>query len=198
MFEIEYAPDEFNTLANKILNHVVLIANGHTYRIREIEMYYKNKNHPDDYVHGILDQKSHEKFYFHKYRNGTYKSGTYKGVDIALGNKTTYFGVLIRSIQNLETGIFTEGSCNCVNKIISHFDVTTVKDLMDKYFSDKDQVNVTGQLLYLETRFIPHDSIYKGPRIGLSDKYPDYRNRPYRYATNICQIKKKRKTFIQI
>ena len=37
------------------------------------------------------------KLYFHKFKNGSYKEGTFKGMDISLGNsdKNIYFGILI-------------------------------------------------------------------------------------------------------
>ena len=182
----------FTTLANRILNGMVLCANDTTYRICEVEMYLKSSTHLDRYVHGHSDQKNFGHFYFHKFPNGTLKAGTFKGVDLALGNANTYFGVLIRSIQNVDTGEFTEGSCNCVNKILSEFRVTTVKEFLE-------DLSITGQVAmdHPKLRMAPYrldiEEIYTGPRIGLSDKYPDFRDLPYRFVIKINNIKKKTK-----
>jgi len=55
--------------------------------------------------------------------------------------------------------------------------------------NDKDFILVEGNPTHLE-------SILYGPRIGLADKYPEYRNKKYRYV--IGPIKKERKSLIQI
>lgn len=199
MFKSEYKVEDFQDLANYILNNVVLNACGTLFRLCEIEFYYWTETHKDNYVHRITDQKSHSKFYFHKYHNGTFKSGTYKGLDICLGNANTYFGVLIRSIQNLETGEFTEGSCNCVNKMLKCFpnNVTTVSELFEKHFTNLSQIDISNEKFGLKTHKLDKQKIYCGPRIGLSDKYPEFKNVSYRYATNINSIKKQRKTFVE-
>jgi hypothetical protein len=81
-------------------------------------LYLRNQAHPDEYVHKNLDQLEWEKFYFHKFYNGTFKAGTFKGLDITLGNiqSNTYFGILIRLIQNIDSGKFVEGSCIVLKK----------------------------------------------------------------------------------
>jgi hypothetical protein len=200
MFQPTYTPADFDQLANQLLNSTVLVANNTRYRLCEIEMYLRNDAHPDEYVHKNKDQQTHSQFYFHKYHNGTYKSGTYKGVDIALGNTntSTYFGVLIRSIQQLDTGEFTEGSCNCVNRMLKQFEVATVSELMDKHFGGLKQIETSNQTFGLVRAELPRMEMYKGPRIGLSTKYPEYQHKQYRYAIQIASIKKQRKTFVKV
>lgn len=87
MFEGELTEKDFNDLSYKILNQSCLIVNGKVFRICEIEMYLHSESHPDEYVHCNPEQKSFGKFYFHKYATGTYKSGTWKGMDIVLGRE---------------------------------------------------------------------------------------------------------------
>lgn len=166
-------------------------------------MYLRNDNHPDEYVHKNNDQLGFGIFYFHKYKNGTYKSGTCKGLDISMGDEktNTYFGILIRSIQNIQSGEFVEGSCNCVNKMLEQFNnVKTVRELFDNYFPDIKQVSIFHNLLKLDYKpdCLITQQIYKGPRIGLSDKYPEYKNRPYRFAIMKNNIKKMKKSLIEI
>lgn len=191
-----YVPSHhnFDVLADIILNHTVLVANQTTFRLCEIEMYYCGTEHNDKYVHCSMEQSMNGRFYFHKYGTGTYKSGTYKGLDITLSpNSQTYFGVLIRSIYNQNTGQFIEGPCRCVNELLSHFDCTEVS----QFVKDKEvplKIYDTTYGFHLTHTQLPEETIYHGPRIGLSDKYPDYRDRHYRYATMIHQLKKKRNT----
>lgn len=199
LFNENYTPDDFETIADIILNKLILKAGTKKFRICEIEMYFKNQAHPDEYVHSNQDQKSYGKFYFHKYYNGTFKSGTWKGLDIVLGNDKKYFGILIRSMMDCDTGEFIEGPCKSVNKILEQFNCTNVLELIDKEFVHGEQISARGEKICLETnKDLEKLDIFKGPRIGLSDKYPNYQNLLYRYATNITKIKKNRKTFIQV
>src|SRR5438309_9171063 len=101
----------FAEIADQILNRSVLTVKDTKYRICEIEMYLHSSDHPD---HCHSDQMENSKFYFHKFKNGTFKAGTFKGLDIVYGRENVYFGILIRSIEQLDTGKFVEGSCNCV------------------------------------------------------------------------------------
>jgi hypothetical protein len=180
---------DFDKIAYNLLNKVVLNSGGNLYRICEIEMYCYSELHPDLYVHRVEDQKTNGKFYFHKFSNGTYKAGTFKGLDITYGDEKTYFGVLIRSILNLKTRELTEGSCNCVNELIGGI---TVKEFMSKF---DGIISINNKDFGLIDYKLPIKPLYHGPRIGLSDKYPEFRDRDYRYAIYIEHIVKKRKTF---
>lgn len=198
MFKQNYTPAQFTDLANYILNNIIISANGTRYRICEIEFYYHNETHLDEYVHQSPDQKQYGKFYFHKFHNGTYKAGTFKGLDITLGNENTYFGILIRSIKNMETNEFTEGSCNVANKILGCFNVSNVKELFEIHYPEVVQISITDNKLKLEKMDLDKEDIYKGPRIGLSDKYPDFKDKNYRYCTFLKNIKKQKKTMKKI
>lgn len=147
-----YIENDFIEIANKILNQMILIINGRKFRICEIEMYLKSSNHPDNYTHSNPDQKSFGKFYFHKYSNGTFKSGTWKGVDIVLGNETKYFGILIRSMVELDQNFkpkfseFIEGPCKCVNKLLEQFGLTEVSQLFLQEFPNQNQISFESEL----------------------------------------------------
>lgn len=198
-----YTHHDFDFIADEILNHMILVVNHeHRYRICEIEMYYKDQSdHPDPYVHANQDQLRNGYYYFHKFPNGSYKSGTYKGMDVTLGSEDhrIYFGVLLRSIENLQTHEFIEGPCRIVNKFLEHFQCSDVRDVMNRRFNNAP-VLLTNELLQLkrtgEDETLPSETIYHGPRIGLSEKAPQYQKRPYRYAIKIKNIKKERKTFV--
>jgi hypothetical protein len=56
-----------------------------------------NEDHPDDFTHRDPTQKIADQFYFHK-SGKSYKSGTYKCMDITGSIENTYLGILVRSI----------------------------------------------------------------------------------------------------
>jgi hypothetical protein len=186
----------FTELAQIILNGTLLVTNTSTYRIREIEFYYCGENHQDTYTHCSEEQAMNCVFYFHKYKTGTYKSGTYKCLDITLSSSpAVYFGVLIRSIQDTVTGQFTEGPCRSVNKILEHYGVSTVADYVRDRKLPLEVYDTQNGFHLVHPVTLSQETIHTGPRIGLSDKYPEFKDRPYRYATCIEKISKKRASF---
>jgi hypothetical protein len=179
----------FDDTANKLLNNSIIQVLDKTYRIHEVEMYYHNQDHPDEYTHKHPKQMENNQFYPHQYKSGGYKAGTYKCMDICFGNKetNTYFGVLIRTIENLVTHEFFTGPCICMREVLSNFGCSEFKEFFEHH--SIDEIKLIDQPLVNET-------IYIGPRVGLSDKYPVYQDKYYRYATNIKQIKKQKKFYI--
>lgn len=184
----------FDTIAEKILNSTELLINEKRFRICEIEIYFRSENHNDEYTHCNKDQSLFEKFYFHKYPNGTYKGGTYKGMDITFGKtteeKNRYFGILIRSIYNIRDNEFIEGPCRVVNKILELNGHDNIRDMIgNRTLSIYNEKIVS----IVHTDNLEFKNIYSGPRIGLSDKYPHYRNKNYRYVIYKNKIKKEKK-----
>lgn len=186
--------DYFTMLADILLNKSYLLVNKHKYRLIEIEFYLKCPGHSDKYTHCHEDQLLRNTFYFHKFKTGTYKNGTFRGLDIVYGDVKTksYFGILIRSIQkisNKKTNII-EGPCNVVNCILAEYDFDNIMDFtngcnLNIFQNDRDFVLKPFENL-------PAKEIYVGPRIGLSNKYPSYQNRNYRFVINKDCIKKKK------
>src|SRR5205085_1890726 len=78
--------DDVQQIAESLLLNHVLVVGDIEYRLAEIEFYIKSTVHNDLYTHGDKNQKKYAKWYFHRYPNGSYKCGTYKGVDLTLGN----------------------------------------------------------------------------------------------------------------
>lgn len=194
---LSYIPNHnnFDELANLLLNQVLFKCHDKLYRLCEIEFYYCGDEHHDTYTHCSEEQRMKGKFYFHKYKTGTYKSGTYKGLDLTLSpNNLDYFGVLIRSIQDQETLKIVEGPCCSVNCLLSQFGYDRVEQLLKDKIVPLDIYDTTSQFHLIDVNHLTKERIYKGPRIGLSDKYPLFKDLPYRYAIQVAQIKKKRKT----
>lgn len=199
--EIDYTDinqELLDRMAESILNkHQILIPTSDDtvkeYRICEIEFYVQNESHNDQYVHQDENQKSYGKWYFHKTKSGNYKGGTYKGVDLTFGNDDTHFGVLIRSLYSVEDDEFIEGPCRCVNKLLALNDCNNVGDYMENR-TDPLSARYTHNLHVKRCRGLEKHDIYSGPRIGLSDKYPDYRDKHYRYCTMKDKVKKDKKS----
>lgn len=187
----------FFEIANKLLNECYLKVNKKIFRIIEIEFYLKCTNHDDLYTHCNPDQLLMETFYFHKYKN-TYKSGTYKGMDITLGDKKTncYFGVLIRSIKRVKTGETIQGPCNVVNRILLEYGCSSIME-----FTNGENFSITENprnFIVVPTHKMEIKSIAIGPRIGLSEKYPELRKKNYRYVTHREIIIKEKTKLVDI
>jgi hypothetical protein len=180
-----------------ILNKFRLVINGNEHTIEEIEFYYHSKNHPDEYTHKNKDQLTNQQWYFHKYNNGTLKNGTYKGLDMTIGdNNTIYGGILTRTIKNVSTGELIIGPCRVVDYMIKKNNVANILELSNKFnnyniFNDNNCVHIK-----INSRNNNNDFIFNGPRVGLSLKYPEYLFKKYRYLKNPNKIPKYKNTIV--
>ncbi len=190
--------DDFTREADILLNQTYLKINDHSYRLVEIEFYLKNIYHPDLYVHSNPEQLLKNKFYFHRFGNGTYKAGTFKGMDITFGDTDTdtYFGILIRAILDTETDKLIEGPCNVVNHILSKYDCDSIMALT-KNSALSIQKNKLDFVLRRTAQFVP-EPLYVGPRIGLSEKYEVFQTQPYRYVIFRNRIKKQKTKLLEL
>lgn len=178
------------------VNFYKFVINGQPYRIGEIELYYFCSNHLDHYVHKDPLQLEFDNIYFHRYKNGSYK-----GMDFSFGRKSEniYLSLLIRTIQNCNTGEVITGPCNTVNHILSVLGHQSVENLVT---TAGGTINFTipNTFIYLQPQSsCLSEDILHGPRVGLSDKYPTFKNLSYRFVSSkmIKQIKKQ-KTGLQI
>jgi len=191
-FKIDYdniTQELIQQIAESLLNKYVMVVGDKEYRLAEIEFYIKNDKHNDKYTHCDANQKKYSKWYFHRYHGGGYKSGTYKGVDLTLGNNVTYFGILIRSIYDTDTDTMIEGPCRTVNKILELNGCTDVKE----YMTDKsDPLSARSKKNFHLKRktYLDIEPVHTGPRIGLSDKYPEWKDVNYRFLIKKEYIKK--------
>ena len=184
-------------IAKTLLMKYVLVVGEKEFRICEVEFYINNTTHGDKYTHGDPNQKTFGKWYFHRFHGSAYKSGTYKGLDLTLGNKDTFFGVLIRSICDIETGEFIEGPCRSVNKILELNGSSDVKGYM---VGRVDPLNArsTKNFHLKRKSTLDDEQIYKGPRIGLSDKYPEWKDVHYRFLIKKKSIKKGKNDLVEL
>jgi hypothetical protein len=122
----------------------------------------------------LAHRKNHCAWYFHRSGNKTYKSGTYKGLDLAIGNEKVFGGILIRSLECADTGQVIEGSCLCVNAILKAAGVDSVPELADTHIgahnlgaaSDSD----THPLRLVLSAKPRHKPLERSMRVGLTLK----------------------------
>lgn len=158
-----------------LLNYQHLVIVNLPHKICEVELYHYSNNHPDPYVHCHLDQLNYGSVYVHP------KGGTFKGIDLTFGQEGEYVGLLVRTIQDISGNTIT-GPSKVVDYIMECLLIESVKELREKCIA----LNIfqKNSYLYLEP-VIPvyTDKIYHGPRVGLSEKDPYYRNLPYRFVS---------------
>ena len=173
----------FTKLADILLNKTLLVINDSLYRLRELELYLFTDDHLDHYTHKSNEQAKSCQWYFHK-TGSTYKSGTYKGLDITFGfkdkGKPTFGGILIRGISN-DIDLIT-GPCRVVDHILKSTSSASITDLVDKLGESIRSVN-NKSILYLQynDQLEQLGITYAGPRVGLSFKFPNYAVKNYRY-----------------
>jgi hypothetical protein len=178
-----------------LLQNYVISVNNSKFQICEIEFYINTESHPDTYTHGDILQKTFGKIYFHRMNGKSYKGGTFKGMDLVLGNKDMYFGILIRSMYDIDNKKMVSGPCNCVNTILALNNCDNISEFMKSRQEPLDAVSDIG-LRFMKSNIVFKDEIYSGTRIGLSDKYPEWKNKLYRFVSKISLIKKEKKKLI--
>lgn len=173
--------------AERILRNKLVM--GKEYDIVEVEFYYFSQEHPDIFTHKHPLQCSFGQWYFHraghKWESG-YKGGSYKGLDITIGNENVYGGILIRSIR-AETLI--EGPSKVVDEILSQTQCQSIHELVEKMGT----TSIDNPILTLKNNLLESSledvKIYSSPRVGLSLKGTkwklkrEYLMKPYRFFT---------------
>lgn len=178
--------------AERFLNRRRLICGNNRYLIREIEFYIYSDDFKDEYTHKHPQQLTKNQWYFHRTSKDNYRAGTFKGLDITRGNGSRYFGILIRSIENIDTKEFIQGPCNVVHELMKKSNIEgdlrsiSVSKLVDmmKTLDIYDDRN-PFYLIKADEKFV----IYKAPRYGLSDKYPSFKNKKLRFSTSHKKLK---------
>lgn len=195
---LEVTPDKFREIADLIMNKSVLVVNSRHFRICEIEFYLRNNAHNDEYVHGNPDQSKYNLWYFHQ-KGASYKNGTFRGLDIAVNKVPSgYSGILIRAIWDIENSIMIEGPCLSVNKILELYECSSIPDFIKQKVGNltiNSKLSVTANHHNFTIQNCPTlkpEVIYCGRRVGLSDKYPEWKDKPYRFLIMKNKIKKQK------
>lgn len=187
----------FRKMADLLLNRATLYIGGSPYRLTEIEFYFKGGKHQDKFTHCNPLQKKFGHWYFHRFGN-EYRSGTYKGLDIAFGNPNAHAGILIRGIESLEENPQQiDGPCMFVDHILEKTGHKTIADLVATFDISIDPPTSSSSPLYLALNAEDRKKeIYESPRVGLSLKKGTDELRQkficklYRFLTEPASIKK--------
>jgi len=148
----------FDRIASELMNEYVLKVEDSDYRITEIEFYYKDGNHNDNYIHGHPLQTTKRKWYFHG-----------SGIDLTFGSEGVYGGILLRAIYNLKTSEYIYGPIKIITEIFSN-----VQSVFE--------TNISFGLIRAENKFSELEKPIKAPRVGLNEKTnPNMYNELYRY-----------------
>jgi len=189
------ALDWFAAIAERLLSRTTLMVGTKPHRLHEIEFYYHGREHADSFTHCDPWQQTCARWYFHR-DGGTYRGGTYKGLDITFGPEGEYGGILIRSLGS-EDG-FVNGSSLCVDRLLActgHADVASLARTVEEHPID----STSSTLMLGDDDTIPAADIWRTARVGLTLKrvarHPEmvgYIARPYRFLDAPRQIQKGR------
>jgi hypothetical protein len=188
-------------LTDQLINKHVMIVGTKTFQLVELEYYHKSNTHPDGFVHGDQEQLQTGTWYYHRMK-GSYKEGTFKGMDITFGPSDQYGGLLVRAIKDLGTNKIIEGPCLVVNAILEEHKLNNVKELAN--LSDKDTRDVLKNKYHyikpLDANQYNNAIICKSPRVGLKfnskmtntefQNKLEYILKNYRFHASNCPIKK--------
>ncbi|MBN9523507.1 hypothetical protein J0H58_34170 [bacterium] len=119
--------DWFAAVADALLNRAELVAAGAPLRVAEVEFYLKSVDHPDPFAHAHAVQRHWGKWYFHR-SGGSYRGGSFKGLDLALGAESAAVGVLLRTAVTPD-GAVIDGPSRLVDFLLRATGTATVADL---------------------------------------------------------------------
>ncbi|HJZ57656.1 MAG TPA: hypothetical protein VKE74_22000 [Gemmataceae bacterium] len=184
----------FARIADRLLNACDFLVNGRAYRFAELEAYYYGPGHPDPFTHRDPVQYLAGRWYFHRTR-GEYRGGSFKGVDLALGDGTAMFGMLVRTIVGPD-GTVIDGPSLTVDHLLAQTKAADVATL-DGMINARPAWDTTSPLAIREAEPSRTATVYHTGRVGLSLKWakgkpdrPRFVMRPYRYLSEPRAIKK--------
>lgn len=179
----------FRRIADVLLNRAALVAGGVRHRLVEVEVYYHGPGHLDVFAHRDPVQLFPGRWYFHKTR-GTYRGGSFKGLDLAFGDGTAHAGVLFRGLES-PSGALLDGPSLLVDHLLRTTGFPTVAAL-DGAIAERVAWDETSPLALVPAESPIDRDILATARVGLSLKYRTPKPgdpalafvvRPYRFLT---------------
>jgi hypothetical protein len=158
---------QFDETALELFNKYALKTPKSDYRLVEIEFYFNSEQlHKDEYTHK------------HEYEAGYWRSHN-GGLDITLrGENGGHGGILIRSVRRLSDNKYINGPRNVLTALLQ--ELGSVFNSSSSFYLEKDSFEEeVDESIWLKTS-----------RFGLSDKYPDFKEKHYRY---IIELNKRNK-----
>lgn len=156
--DVKNVKGSFDRIADELMNKWFIQVNSSKYRICELEFYYHGFGHKDPYTHGHKHQKTNGMWYVHP-----------SGIDITIGPKKGYGGILIRAIKNMDHEDYIYGPINTLTELFSRLQSVFVSDI--RFGIQEDILNS-----------LAGEDILRAPRVNLNPNIDkDYAQRPYRY-----------------
>ncbi|OWK47275.1 hypothetical protein [Fimbriiglobus ruber] len=176
-------------IATALLNQTELWVNGKPHRLVEVEAYYASPEHPDPFAHRDPVQLAVGPWYFHR-TGGTYRGGSFKGLDLAFGGGSDYGGVLFRGLEKPD-GSLVDGPSLLVDYLLREAGFRSVAEL-DRAIAGRLAWDGTQPLVLAPVRNPVDRPVFRTTRVGLTLKRrkPDegdsavgFLLRKYRYLT---------------
>lgn len=185
------APAWFAAVADRLLNHLRLYVAGRPHRLIEVEAYVHAPDHPDPFPHRHPIQSRPGRWYFHR-SGGSYRGGSFKGVDVSVGSGPACGGFLLRGLEAPD-GTVIDGPSLLVDHLLSGTRYGTVAEL-DAALGETPAWAADSPLSLRPVGAEPRP-ILKALRVGLSLKRHGrdavgYLFRRYRYLTDPRRTKK--------
>jgi hypothetical protein len=195
----------FRGCADALLNNFEVVVAGKVFRFIEIEFYYNDHNvHQDTFIHGSdLQLKTAGHWYFHTAgaAGTTYKSGTYKGLDLTFGKPGKIpGGILLRAMEETSTGEVIEGPCMVVDRLLKENKKDSIVELIKAGLS-LCATDVNPFMFIRPAAKAAGRVVVGSPRVGLTLKRFDafketFVMMPYRMTSFTTKIKKNRQTIV--
>jgi hypothetical protein len=184
----------FPRLADRLLNGCQLVIGTKAHRLTEVEVYYHGPGHADPFSHREPVTQQCGRWYFHR-SSGTYRSGSFKGLDLAFGDRSAFAGILIRSLEK-PNGDLIDGPSLCVDYLLDATGASSVPAL-DKAIAGRLAWESGNPLFLRATSDLEKRPVNRSGRIGLTLKrarghaeMPRFVLRPYRFLTEPKRIRK--------
>jgi hypothetical protein len=184
----------FAEIATRLLNNSDFVVDGKRYRFAELEMYYSGEAHSDLFSHREPLQLEDGRWYFHRTR-GEYRGGSFKGLDLTLGDGKSHFGILMRTVVAAD-GTILDGPCVTVDHLLAKTQAASVA-VLDSLINARSIWDTSSPLCIVEAEKPRTATVYATSRVGLSLKKakgkpdaPRFVGRPYRFLSEPSNISK--------
>lgn len=184
----------FARIAECLLNGCRLIVGQQPHRLVEVEFYYWSDAHPDPFTHRDPIQFHIGRWYFHR-THGSYRSGSFKGLDLTFGEGHASGGVLFRGMET-EDGALIDGPSLCVDHLLDATGAETVA-VLDRVAANGLAWEEGNPLRLEATDALERRPLIRSPRVGLLLKRVTSRTestrfvlRGYRYLSDPRRTKK--------
>lgn len=191
-------PPAFRRIAELLLDRAIWHVGGREHRLTEIEFYFAGPGHQDPFTHGDPIQRTMGRWYFHR-QGGTYRGGTYKGLDVTFGREDAFGGILLRGALPLDAPEeMVEGPSSLVDHVLRLTGHASVAALAVSFDLRVDAPEEGGGPLHLTIGEPRGLAICECARVGLSLKKgadaarQRYLAAPYRFLSEPARTKKGR------